>query len=70
MFPSALPASAARFLHSPTHPVLFLLHHQAQIRPVEMTDKERVTFEVPDPFYTYGASKFYAPLPSFLTSHF
>ena len=33
----ALTASAARFLHSSTHRISYLLPHQAQIRPVEMT---------------------------------
>ena len=38
----ALPASAARFFHSPTHRVLLLFHHQAQIRPVEMTVNDQL----------------------------
>ena len=45
MFPLALPASAARFLHSPTHRDLLLLYHQARIRPVEMTNLVSGTFK-------------------------
>ena len=45
MFPLALPASAARFLHSPTHCVSFLLPHQARIQPVEMTNLVSGTFK-------------------------
>ncbi len=45
MFLLALPASAARFLHSPTHRDLLLLYHQARIRPVEMTVTVSGTFE-------------------------
>ena len=41
----AFSASAERFLHSPTHPDLLLLHQQAQIRPVEMTSMARGTFK-------------------------
>ena len=48
MFPLALPASAARFLHSPTHRDLLLLYHQARIRPVEMTITARGTFDEPE----------------------
>ena len=44
----ALTASAARFLHSPTHRVSLLLPHQAQIRPVEMTKTARATFDEPE----------------------
>ena len=47
MFPLALPASAARFLHSPTHRDLLLLYRQARIRPVEMTNLVSGTFEKP-----------------------
>ena len=42
-------ATAERFLHSSTHPVSQLLYHQAQIRPVEMTDTISSTFEIPNP---------------------
>ncbi len=47
MFPLALPASAARFLHSPTHRDLLLLYHQARIRPVEMTVTARGSLKKP-----------------------
>ena len=33
----AFSAGAARFLHSPTHPVSYHMFHFAQIQPVEMT---------------------------------
>ncbi len=48
MFPLALPASAARFLHSPTHRDLLLLCHKAQMQPVEMTATARGTFDEPE----------------------
>ena len=43
----ALTAGAVRFLHSPTHPVSYLLYHQAQIGSVEMTGTVGGTFENP-----------------------
>ena len=45
MFPFAFPASAARFLHSPTRCISEFLWHKAQMRPVEMTVTVRGTFE-------------------------
>ena len=45
MFPFAFLASAARFLHSPTHCISEFLCHKAQMRPVEMTVTVRGTFE-------------------------
>ena len=50
MFPIALPASAARFFHSPTHCISEFLCHKAQMQPVEMMVTARNTFEKP----TYG----------------
>ncbi len=50
MFPFAFPASAARFLHSPTRCISEFLCHKAQMQPVEMTVTARNTFEKP----TYG----------------
>ena len=48
MFPLALPASAARFLHSGIQIYLHLSFHFARIRPVEMTVTATGTFEEPE----------------------
>ena len=47
MFPLALPASAARFLHSGVQIYLHLLLRFARMRPVEMTVTARGTFDEP-----------------------
>ena len=48
MFPLALTASAARFLHSGIQIDLHLSLHFAQIRSVEMTVAVRGTFDEPE----------------------
>ena len=48
MFPLALPASAARFLHSGIQIYLHLLLHFARMRSVEMTKTVRGTFDEPE----------------------
>ena len=54
----ALTAGAVRFLNSPTHPVSYLLYHQAQIGPASMTDTVRGTSKEPsEPLASFEPSE-------------